>query len=216
MNTWSRWKVSNHSRMLSRINFSLIMALIGFELMTSSHAGEQEFQSVSGKLDERNSSRLRAMLQKSQSAATKSLQEMKLLEILGQTNNATTLSRQSTSLGDVKFTGSETINSNSVADNDQLSIIPVHETGHSKNDARQSSLFSGFGLGSGGTNPAFQNPLMSGLFKPMPLPPIPTLPALTLRPPQLRPPKSSIIGGGSGPMTLTNDNVVVVNVFSNN
>lgn len=97
-------------------------------------------------------------------------------------------------------------------------------TSHADSNARQSSLFSGFKLPS---SPAFANtfsgasPFLSNLAQPptlptLPkLPTLPTLPVITPKPP--KPPKSSIISNNNGgPMALTNDNVVVVNVLSNN
>lgn len=97
-------------------------------------------------------------------------------------------------------------------------------------EARQSSFLSGLKLP--GTNPLNPNPFGGGLFHTpsfpslptMPLmptvpvlptlPPLPTLPILTPKPPPR--PKTSIIGDSAGPMSLTNDNVVVVNVLSGN
>ena len=86
-------------------------------------------------------------------------------------------------------------------------------------DARQSSLFSGL---KSPFNPTFPtslgaNPLMNNLLHPPSfptLPSLPTFPQATPKPP--RPPKSSVIGNNGGSMALTNDNVVVVNVLSNN
>lgn len=72
-------------------------------------------------------------------------------------------------------------------------------------------------LGLGGVS----NPLaMNSLFQAPKIPTMPTLPALptfslSTPKPTLRA-KSSIIGNNGGPMSLTNDNVVVVNVLSNN
>lgn len=99
--------------------------------------------------------------------------------------------------------------------------IPAYESAdYAQNEARQSSFFSGLGR---------MNPLAGGdLFKPISMPTFPKLPDLTASmkpqqppvvptlPPPAPKPKTSIIGGGSGPMALTNDNVVVVNVLSSN
>lgn len=93
-----------------------------------------------------------------------------------------------------------------------------------RNDPRQSSLFSGFrpavfpGTLGSGLNSNALNMIRPPSFPSLPslptLPTFPTLPLPTQKPP--RPPKSSIIGNNGGSMALTNDNVVVVNVLSNN
>lgn len=89
----------------------------------------------------------------------------------------------------------------------------LHHDVHAKSDARQSSLFSSF-------RPSFPtlgstNPLMGSFLRP---PSLPTLPTMATFPtpyqPPPRQPKTSVIGNSGGPMALTNDNVVVVNVLS--
>jgi len=88
-------------------------------------------------------------------------------------------------------------------------------SGHQHSDPRQSSFFSSF------RPPTLTNPLgvinpMANLLKPPSLPTLPTfqLPQPAYSPPA--PPRRAIIGNGGGPMALTNDNVVVVNVLSSN
>lgn len=98
---------------------------------------------------------------------------------------------------------------------------------HSDSYARQSSLFSGFnfpanpalGAGLAGSNPFLSRLAQPPSFPILPslptLPALPTFPLVTPKPP--KPAKSSIISNtNGGPMALTNDNVVVVNVLSNN
>lgn len=98
---------------------------------------------------------------------------------------------------------------------------------HSDSHARQSSLFSGFNFPANpalGTGLSGSNPFLSRLAQPPSLPSLPSLPALPslptfplVTPKPAKPPKSSIISNNNGgPMALTNDNVVVVNVLSNN
>lgn len=101
------------------------------------------------------------------------------------------------------------------------SLLSQHQNHTSHSEARQSSFLTGLHLP--GTNPLGSNPLANNLFqsaKPFQLPtmpsfpPLPSIPMMTPKPPPQ--PKSSIIGNNGGPMSLTNDNVVVVNVLSNN
>lgn len=97
--------------------------------------------------------------------------------------------------------------------------IKNHVESHQGNDARQTSLFSNLRpptmptLPNLGTNP-FSNNLLGTP------PQLPKLPTFSLpNPSQLtppRPPKTSIMGNNGGYTSLTNDNVVVVNVLSNN
>lgn len=99
-------------------------------------------------------------------------------------------------------------------------------------NSRQSNIFSGFtfpgaatfpnpllgGAGGLNSNPFLTNLMRSPTLPTLPglptLPPLPKFPLATPKPP--RPPKSSVIGNNGGTMALTNDNVVVVNVLSNN
>lgn len=115
----------------------------------------------------------------------------------------------------------------------QVSSVPIplsllgslshNSTLHS--DARQSSFLSSLHLP--GSNPLNPNPLAGGLFQAPKLPTIPslphiptiptmpTLPAMPVMTPKPLQPKNSILGNNGGPMSLNNDNVVVVNVLSN-
>lgn len=112
--------------------------------------------------------------------------------------------------------------------------MPARELLHS--DARQASIFSGlhmpgsspFLLGQQNlfqqnplaANNLFQQPKLPNLatFPTLPkmptLPPLLSLPTVSMKPPPK--PKMSVIGNDGGPMSLSNDNVVVVNVLSNN
>lgn len=211
--------IAIHSKMLLvRMIFMIAFALPCIKATASNQ--DVELERHSSKLDHGNLARLSEMLRRSRVDASKSLQEVELLRGLKRIKD----DHKDNSASNNTSPSNDT---NPDSSDDSLTSVSAHESGHSKNDARQSSLFSGLGLG--GSNSAFQNPLASGMFKPMTLPPIPTLPALSLEPPTAglpssplappppppRPPKTSILGGG-GPMALTNDNVVVVNVFSNN
>lgn len=112
-------------------------------------------------------------------------------------------------------------------DHDDAIINQTPQVSHSnvglKSDARQSSLFSSFrppvlsGLGSS-TNPVLgSSPFMSNLLsRPSELPKFPAFSLIGATPKPPKPAKSSIIGNNGGTTALTNDNVVVVNVLSNN
>lgn len=118
---------------------------------------------------------------------------------------------------------------------ENLAPVAVHDDKNpndntkERNDARQTNLFSTFNHPPGGHLGTF--PVGQGLFSissptlarlpampTMPTMPtlstMPTLPIITPRP--AKPAKSSVIGNNGGAMALTNDNVVVVNVLSNN
>lgn len=98
-----------------------------------------------------------------------------------------------------------------------------HPSDNVKSETRQ-SLFSPLRFPA--MNPTLSNsgyatnPFMNNILHPPTLQSFSTLPALpslpVLTPQSHRPPKTSIIGNGGGPMALTNDNVVVVNVLSGN
>lgn len=100
-----------------------------------------------------------------------------------------------------------------------LHIVDDKAANQTHSEARQTSLFPGFQLP---TTPAFpmsmnSNPLMSGLLKPPTFPHLPSLPPFpAFSAPAAPRPKTSVIGNSGGPMALTNDNVVVVNVLSGN
>lgn len=93
-----------------------------------------------------------------------------------------------------------------------------------KSEGRQSSLFNAFKLQTPSLLTGATNPLMSGFMQQPSIPALPALPsfpsfaslAKPSTPKPYAPPKTSIIGNNGGPMAMTNDNVVVVNVFSNN
>lgn len=149
-----------------------------------------------------NPERLRQMFKQSQILAIEGMYEARALEAL----------RRPEDYNEYRYSDDDDI----VLKND---TIKDHAQIHQSNDARQSALFSNFrpptmaALPNLGTNPFSNN-----LFKTSPqLPKLPTFALPTpsqLTPP--KPPKTSILGNNGGYTTLTNDNVVVVNVLSNN
>lgn len=115
------------------------------------------------------------------------------------------------------------VNESKASEDQEVTLQPKsthHNNDHIKSDPRQSSLFNSYGFApNNGFGNAFNspNPLGGFLVARPTLPTLPQFPAFNpLVPRSTRPPKTSIIGNNGGPMALTNDNVVVVNVLSGN
>lgn len=176
------------------------------------------------KLDETSLKRLRTMYSASRDLAMNSIKDAYLLQNKGnQTDDETPV----VILEPINIANSTLNKEDDDIDEDSVVISShlVHDTPH----GRQSSFFQGFrppfpnsiggggpfGGGSYGGSPFGANNGFSGMIRPPPLPPLPSFPAFGGQQ-QPRPPKTSIIGNGGGPMALTNDNVVVVNVLSSN
>lgn len=159
---------------------------------------------VNKTLDSSNLARLRKMYSESSDLAHQSLHELLILKhLINESDDSNSTKLEGTDLN--------------------ASILPLLENLAKHNEARQSSLFNSFKLPASQpfANPfGTYNPLMNNLLKPPSLPTLPMLPTLPTfqlpSPRPSRPPKSSIIGNNGGSMALTNDNVVVVNVLSNN
>lgn len=180
---------------------------------------------------ENDGQRLKSMFQRSHMQAIKNYYEQQALKMLGPgvSNSSHVDAIQDPVIPADLFksshqtlaNGTETVSeSDKTSENneDESTVKKNIENNHDHylhNDARQSSLFSAF------RPPSLISPLgttipMNNLFRPPTLPSLPTLqlPRPAPRPPS--PPKTSVIGNSGGPMALTNDNVIVVNVLSGN
>lgn len=184
------------------------------------------------KMSPKSIERLRNMFRQSHKLATDGLIEFNVMRHLkdGHVNpmvaqNDARESRASDSLGNLDLTTQGQDNfaaefqgkqgETNSGSGKEFSLVDPQSKETAKSDARQSSFLSSFKFPPNPmTNPLGSNSLMPNLLTPLALPSLPSLPIMTPRP--SRPPKSSIIGNNGGSMALTNDNVVVVNVLSNN
>ena len=196
------------------------------------------------KFDAKNIDRLRKKVAESEKLAQQSMFEIKLMEMLADTvpnaaakglpnigwgpakvesasREAKLLDGKSvSSTGDKTSSGVVAQPSEKITDEDLLPVdsskVKQANSTHLHNDARQASLFQGFRPFN---NPLGQTyPLGGGLVQSPSFPQMPSFQSFPSLPtfPRRQQPKTSIIGGGGGPMALTNDNVVVVNVLSSN
>lgn len=223
--------------MKSNLNW---MAVLGALTMASicNIALIQADQQESSKLDVKTIDRLRAMFRDSHKMATDGLVEFNVMRHIKDkfdtvrpklnspypnSDQPRSSSREMHNLNereklssDEKDSPTKTTSLPSADDHTRSKMI--------KSDARQSSFLSGFKFPSSplsnplasnpfGSSPFGSNPLAPNLLSPFSLPSLPTLPSAAPKPSK---PKSSIIGNNGGATSLTNDNVVVVNVLSNN
>lgn len=156
-------------------------------------------------LQPKNVDRLRQMFKDSHDLALEGMYEAKLLDTLKNSSGKPIAQ---------------------VANEDDDALINLQSTDHivsdHKNDARQASLFSNLmgpalpSLSPPSFSGVSSNPFVSNILSTPQLPKLPTFTLPSPTPKPAKPPKSSIIGNNGGTTALTNDNVVVVNVLSNN